>query len=447
MKQILKIISVGILALFVFFGVNTTRAQTADDPAEIQMEVIKVSTVNIYNAENTKLNNRTYSISFALTNREGIQPDIRYGIQLIRKYGSKPIDMYLANEAITLGEEDAREITIEYTIPNYIPDGIYRMLIVAQNQNGMLLATSPIGFPEKDITIENSSGLNIDKCYLRIAGEDPDTKYAFGEGVTINAKEEKLTASCEVTNNTSKSDELKLQLITHKRDQLGDILANNILEQIISVKGKSSQTISFEVPVLSTPQAYDIDTFLINSKGEKVSYSVFLHYVVSGISATIQNTILDKTNYENGDVANLKVLWTASADTFTSSRLPGADASYVIKGEIKNSTGEVCGASSKNTKTPENVLGEDTLNISINRECPQAIAEVSITDSEGNILDTTKIDLNNPVTDVQINANIPTAAYSFANFKALYTIIFIVVLALIAYGILLLRKQKVEKNK
>lgn len=447
MKFNFKVFFGSLLVAFLMLSfVNFQNISAQQTPVEINSETLLLATVNIYNATNTKIGNKTYSISFDLTNREGIQSNIRYGVQLIRRYTNKPIDMYIVNESITLGENSEKKITLEYTIPEYIPDGIYRLLIVTQNQNGLPLAVSPIGFPEKDITIENSSGINVDKCFIVVNEENPRIEYASGEGVTIRAGEETLTASCEITNDTLKSDDLRLQLITHKRDQFGDILANNILNQTIKIKSKSSQRVEFLLPTLSIPQAYDIDTFLINSKGEKVSYSVLLHYVVSGVSATIQNTILDKTNYENGDVANLKVLWTASADTFTNSRLPGTEASYALKAEIKNSVGEVCGSATNNVKTPT-IVGEDVLKIVMNRACEGAVAEVSIIDSNGNILDATKIDLNNPVTDVQVNANIPTAAYSFANFKALYTIIFIVVLALIAYGILLLRKQKVEKNK
>ncbi len=431
-----------ILLMFTFTNFQKVSAQI---PENAEMDTVLMATVNIYNATNTKINNKTYSISFDLTNREGIQPNIRYGVQLIRAYTNKPIDMYLVNESISLGENDKKNLTIEYTLPGYIPDGDYRLLIVTQNQNGLPLATSPIGFPEKLINITNTSGINIDKCILFVNEEDPRIEYASGEGVAIRAEEETLTASCEITNSSLKSDNLKLQLITHKRDQFGDILANNILEQTVSVKAKSNQRVEFLLPVLKTPQAYDIDTFLINNEGKKVSYSVFLHYVVSGSSATIQNTLLDKTDYKMGDIAELKVFWTASADTFTNSRLAGTEDTYSIKGVIKSSAGEVCGSLEKEVKTPE-ILGENILKIRMNKDCPAAIAEISIINSKGDLLDSTKIDLNNQITNVQINANIPTEAFSFANFNAIYIVIFIATLVLIAYAILRLRKKEVENK-
>lgn len=443
MKQIVKVLAVSLVALVVFIGANAipVKAQTA----ETEVEYTLVSTVNIYSATNTKIGNKTYSISFEMHNKQGIQSDIRYGIQLVNRFTSKPVDMYLVNEAITLGEKDSKQISLEYTIPDYVPDGVYRMLIISQNQNGLLLASSPISIPEKFITIENSSGIDIKKCYLTVEGEDPGVNYTISEGVAIRPDGEKIRATCEIQNSSFKSDDLKLQLITHKRNQLGDILANNVLEQVVTVKSRSTQTISFPVPTLTTPQAYDIDTFLINEKGEKVSYSVFLHYVVSGVSATIQNAILDKTDYLYKDVAELRVLWTASADTFTNSRIPGKDVSYILEANIKNSAGEICGSISKNVKSAK-ILEETLLNIDISRDCSSALAEVVITDTDGNILDTTKIDLNNPVAQVQINPNVPLAGFSFANFNTVFILIFIVVLVLIAYGILVLRKDKVEKK-
>lgn len=146
-----------------------------------------------------------------------------------------------------------------------------------------------------------------------------------------------------------------------------------------------------------------------------------------------------------GDIAELKVFWTASADTFTNSRLAGTEDTYSIKGVIKSSAGEVCGSLEKEVKTPE-ILGENILKIRMNKDCPAAIAEISIINSKGDLLDSTKIDLNNQITNVQINANIPTEAFSFANFNAIYIIIFIAALVLIAYAILRLRKKEVENK-
>lgn len=448
MKNIKKIFSLTLaiaLALSIF-NLNTTKAQTEIPEGSELMEMIQIATVNIYDAASTKINNKTYKISFLLTNREGIQPNVRYGIKLVRRYSSDPVDLHLVNQEITLGENDQKEITLEYSIPDYISDGVYRMLIVAQNQNGLLLASSPTSFPEKFIVIENSAGLDLENCYLQVEGEGSDITYTIRQGVTINAGEETLIANCDIVNSSSKSGDVRLQLITHKRDQLGDILSNEILEETISLKGKSTQSVSFTLPVITTPQAYDVDAFLINEKGEKVSYSKYLHYVVAGDSATIQNVLLDKTDYLNNDKALLQLLWTGPADTFTYSRIPGEMRTYIADAEIKNQEGEHCGHISKTLTNPE-VLGDEILTIDIIRDCPAAVAEVSISDGSGNVLDSTKIDLNAPAKNIKINALVTNSSFSSLSSLAIYTVLVVLALIVIAYGILILKKnKKVGKN-
>ncbi len=447
MKNIKKIFSLTLaiaLALSIF-NLNTTKAQTEIPEGSELMEMIQMATVNIYDVASTKINSKTYRISFLLSNREGIQPNIRYGIKLVRRYSSDPVDLRLANQEIALGENDQKEITMEYSIPDYISDGVYRMLIVAQNQNGLLLASSPTSFPEKFIVIENSAGLDLENCYLQVEGEGSDITYTIRQGVTINAGEEALIANCDIVNSSSKSGDVRLQLITHKRDQFGDILDNKILDQTISIKGNEKQAISFELPLLTTPQAYDIDAFLINEKGEKVSYSKYLHYVVAGNSATIQNVLLNKTDYLADEKAELLLLWTGSADTFSYSRIPGVMATYVADVEIKDKEGEICGHISKTLKNPE-VIGEETLMIDIHKDCSGAIAEVSLSDGSGTLLDSTKIDLNNPTSPIAINALVPISSFTSSSTLAVYVIIFVLILILIAYGILILKKNKVGKK-
>ena len=63
-----------ILLMFTFTNFQKVSAQI---PENAEMDTVLMATVNIYNATNTKINNKTYSISFDLTNREGIQPNIR----------------------------------------------------------------------------------------------------------------------------------------------------------------------------------------------------------------------------------------------------------------------------------------------------------------------------------------------------------------------------------
>ncbi len=439
MKKLLTGFIFSLLAFAIW--TNISFAQSTEPQI---VKTMLVATVNIYDATNTKINNNTYNISFRLKNKTGIQPDIRYGVQLIKKSTGEVVDMDLSNEAITLGEGESKTINTTYTIPSYIPNGVYKINIVSQNASGIRLSSSPIGFPEKLITIDNdANGININNCYLTIPTDATSTKYNINQGIDIFSNEE-LYATCEITNNAILGNsDLKLQLITHNRDQYGDILDNKILDQKFSIKGNTTDNITFKIPSLSNPQAYDIDTFFINEKGEKISPSIYIHYVISGNSATIQNTFLDKNNYKLGETAFVEVFWTPSADSFPFSRHGGTGDNYVLNTKVTDSFGEICGKSSKKL-TKGYDLNSTIASVAINKDCNNAIASINIVDSQGNILANQTIDLNSRVDKVNINPNIPKAKIGNMNINKFYIVLFVIILVLIGYGILVFRKK--DKN-
>lgn len=432
-----------ILLMFTFTNFQPIFAQTPDPEAE--METVTMATVNIYDPTNKKTGANSYSINFELYNRVGIQPNIRYGIGLILVDSGEIVDLQLENTALTLGEDEGKYITLDYSIPSFISNGTYRIVIMAQNQNGLPLATRPIGYPEKYLVIDNSSkGLGFENCFLTVDGESSENIYSRIEGVAIRP-EENLKATCEIVNEGSLGGDWKLQLITHKRSQFGDIVANNVLEQKVTVKRNSKETVSFYIPTQKDPQSYNVDTFLIDPNGNKVSSSVYLHYVMTGNSATIQNVLLNKTSYTTGEIAQVKFLWTASADGFPGSRLEGTEDFYTIKAEIIDENGNICGSASKGNISPE-YLSNNLLEVSIEKDCLRPKVNLSVLSSDDIVLDSTSIDTSGADSDIQINANIPHSKMIDGNI-VIYIIIFFTVLVLIAYGILRLRKREVDNKK
>lgn len=434
MKKILSILIFSILA----FSLNISFLKAQNNNLEI-VRSLTVAYVGIYNATNTKINSDTYDISFSLENEQGIQPDVRYGIVLEEKNTGEIVDMQLSNDSIVLKEKDSKNINIKYRVPSFIPDGIYKISIVAQNAAGIPLGKSPIGFPEKYITIsKNTSSVSLNSCYLYVGNDSSGAKYTISQGVDIMSNEE-LFATCKISNSSmSLKSNLSLQLITHIRDQFGDIVAKDIALQNISVKGKGEQEITFKIPNQTKPQSYDIDTFLINGKGEKASMSTYLHYVIAGNSATIQNSILDKTSYKKGENATLDLFWSSSADSFPMSRLGGTKNTYKVSAKILNSTNSICGEASK-TLSPSNDLNDMKIIVPIVEDCEGAIANVEILDKEGNVLSESEINSNSKGEVVNINPNIPQEKVLAIN--NLYIFLFVIVLVLIGYGILVFRKE------
>ena len=129
--------------------------------------------------------------------------------------------------------------------------------------------------------------------------------------------------------------------------------------------------------------------------------------------------------------------------------MPSNKNGFLIKAEIKDSFKSVCGSTSKSTNNPSLAINNTVFNIAITKNCSPAISVVSIYDSKGNLLDSTEINAQNPVNPVNINANIPSipnVSMLFSNKYINYAVLFVIVLALIGYGIIVLKKKE-EENK
>ncbi|MEI6352974.1 MAG: hypothetical protein WCO35_03530 [Candidatus Nomurabacteria bacterium] len=443
MKKILTILLSALMVVsFASAATKTTATTTKTTTQSKNTSSVLVATVNIYNATNTMKDLNNYLVSFQLYNRVGIQSGIRYGIELVDASTSKIIDTQLANESVTLGEKESKDIKMNYSIPNFITSGNYKMVIVAENQNGLPLAYVSAGYPERIINIANNYiAPSIDNCFLTVENDSSTTaKYTNIQGVDI-LPTEVLKATCKLSNTgNSNLTNLKISLITHKKDLFGDILSRDIAGQDITLKAGSSQDVSFNISVIKTPQSYYIDASLINSSQAKISESLKIHYIVHGPSATIQNTVLDKTDYKKNDTANLQVFWTPSVDNFTGSRLGGTKDSYTIKAIISDASSTNCGSISQTITNNPNSIGTNNLKIKINKDCIKASVAVSITDKNGNVLDTANIDPNKPTNVVDINPNISTAS-TINNVNKIYVFIFLIVLVLIGYGIIEMKKQ------
>ncbi len=449
MKKIITILLSGFMIVGFSNVYAAATSNTSTTTKKASSQAVTVATVNIYNPKTTKTNGSQYSIFFDIYNRVGIQSDIRYGIELINIDTSTIVDTNLSNESLTLKEKETKGMVINYTIPGFIPSGNYKLAIVAQNKNGLPLAYMPASFAENAIIKVNndSQDLAINNCVLTIFNDASSTAmYKNDQGVDIMPNE-KLLSTCDVVNKKANNqNNVKIQLLTHSKDKFGDILANEVLTEVISIKRNSTQSVSFSVPTLQGAQLYYVDTFLVNSNAKQISPSYPIRYSVHGPSATILNLTMDKPSYKKGETANLKLFWVVGGGGI---RISSDKDTYIIKAEIRNSLKSICGEAAKTTNNSSLAMNNTSFSIAMTKDCLPAISSVSIFDNKGNLLDTTEINVQNPVKNVYINAHIPSIlniGMLFNNRFRNYAVVFIVVLALIGYGIIKLRKKE-EENK
>ena len=126
-----KIIAItAVLALVLFLGTKKTLAQSTTENSKAAfgdpIEVITVATVNIYDAKIISQEGNRIKIGFDLDNREGVQPGIKYSVELIRTESEGDdetqtvVDEKVYDEKVSLGENETVHREIEYTAPSYL---------------------------------------------------------------------------------------------------------------------------------------------------------------------------------------------------------------------------------------------------------------------------------------------------------------------------------------
>lgn len=424
-----------IFALAFFISPVKAEDAAAENPA-VESKPILISTVNIYNAKIAKYDQEKseLKIFFDIYNREKAQPQIMYAVQLIKEENGKQylVDEKVYDKVISLSENQSVSESIIYPVPDYL-SGKYKARIEIMNTRIFTMAITSAG--EVDLKAKTAQYLEVvgSSCYLTVEGEKSGTKYSLRQGVDI-ADNEKLIGHCEVVNHYQTAIDFMPSFETHFRTLSGEVVSDNQESQIAMRLGKNEKNFfSFVLPKALKPQAYDATLVL---KGENiVSNKIAFHYVLHGLSATVQNIRLDKDYYTKGETVKASFYWTASADGFPGSRMERTSMDGVIlEVEIKNCSKKV--AQSLNGQSA--ILN---LEIPIEKDCFNPQAVVIIKDNNGNILDQNSFSIKSE--NISENVNISQPAISAEKIGGIKKIVLAIILALtlISLGVIFIKKR------
>lgn len=250
----------------------------------------------------------TLHLKLVFENTEGVQPSVGYGIALKRDQVIYDITTY--GETFTLAEGMNKTVYLNYTIPNYL-NGTFDIVAIASNDRGFGLALGYVG----SIDISSSKEyvyLDPAKCMM-FTGNQP---YSILEGIVVSPNET-LTLLCELGEYAGSEKTIMAQVETHYRNQFGRVIPAPVHLDPIYRMSADIGIVSFDLPIPSEPQAYDMAFTLVGKDElERASNTIYPHFIVAGESATLQNVLLDKTVYEQGEYAKLQLFWTGSADDF-----------------------------------------------------------------------------------------------------------------------------------
>jgi hypothetical protein len=384
MKKILKFYSISFFVLLSFvlagpvFAIDKTSPTKTNTP-----KVIVLADVNIYNIKIISQEINNIKISFDIKNNQKAQAGLKYGVKLVKETanGQTLSDEYVYPEIFDISENTTLKKEITYTAPNSLA-GDYKFLLTIQNESGSVLSLGSAG----DVKLV-STGVGIEiipeSCSLSVALEKGNPKYILSQGVDIDPKEN-LNLVCTFVNNGKNSISVIPTYETHFRSMGGDIVKQQGGDITpITLSAQEKKEITLTLPKALDPQSYDIKVSL--KSGSVNSNSIIVHYVLHGVSATINNFSLDKDYYKKGDIAKLSFLLSPSADRFPGSRLKASSIpSVVLTVSVVNDNKKDCINPINQTLTQSGFI---ELPFSIITDCKNPQASIQLKDTDGKTLD------------------------------------------------------------
>jgi hypothetical protein len=369
------------------------------------------------------------------------QGDIRYGVELIKTTdkGQSKVDTLITDEIVSVAAKQSLHKEIAYQVPTFL-SGDFDLWIIAKTTGGLMLGLTNAG----KVTLTGAGDfveIVPESCAVKVKGDDK--KYTLDQGVDV-AKDEKLSLVCEAQNHSGKQISVYPRFETRERMMYGknvDMKYPFVPEMTFAPNEKKEIDIAILTPDKS--QAYDIAVVFMNKDTDmSVSNKVSVHYVLRGVSATIQNVSLDQTTYRKGDTMTATLFWTPSADSFLNSRV-GAGTTIkdvTVKIDITDEAGIACSKSVTKKVFPTEMHFTASM-VVMKKECHAPKLSVTLLDGQGNILDSRTV--SSPEGAVQPAVPV-VASESFWSVKhflvGFIAILFLGALGLIGWKVLLAKR-------
>ncbi|MFA6392608.1 MAG: hypothetical protein WCW54_00780 [Candidatus Paceibacterota bacterium] len=370
MKNLSKLsLLVVFLSIFIFTPVF---AATTPINKSIATKAILLASVNIKDAKIVSQKGNIFNISFSLSNGEGLQTGVKYGVKLVSesKTGQMIIDERVYDESLTLNPNMTTKKDIVYTAPASL-SGSYTLMLTSNNSSSFPFGITSLG---KVTLIATTKGIEIipETCTLQIVGDKTGKTYNLIQGVGIN-NGESINLTCEAMNSSKIDVTTVPSYEVHSGTSFGDIITQSGgSAEPITFKIGEKKSFSVTLPKATIPQIYNVN-FTLNDKDNK-SNSIDVNYMVLGVSATIDNVSLDKDYYNKGDTALLSLIYTSNASSPISSKI-----------QISNSKGKSCAEPQTQTLTQPIPLRIDT-SIVITSSCIDPKITATLTDDKGVVL-------------------------------------------------------------
>jgi hypothetical protein len=410
-----------------FLGALPAYAQTTAPTPVYEV----IATVNIEHATVTAQKGSTFTIDFDLTNRVGVQPDVHYGVSLVRISGGAitTFDEHVYDETLVLGANASVHRTVTYSAPENF-SGQYSLMLLSKSSSGIPFATVIVG----KVTLQGRTDIvSVDptSCFLTVSGDKNSTHYPLIQKVAVGASE-KLFAHCTVRNNMKEEVTLAPQVVQRLRSAYGDIVPNgNATVTNTVIAAQTSKDVTIEMPPVTIPQTYAVTLALRNVGTMQETNHIAFRYALTGAGASIRTLLLDKAAYSKGDTAVVSFMWSPLVDTLVNGMYTMSTplSSPLATFSIVNGDNVSCGDSVTQPLTPGDHLLKVSIPISADCQNPKVSADIK--DSTHGALDAQTFSVVSPVTSSPFLTSILT--FLTQNYIAIAAIILLMLLLAILY--------------
>jgi hypothetical protein len=371
-----------ISSLFLFGNFAFAQEANPDNfaPGVKRVAGTPTSTIGLSEIIIVNQNKNEFKLAFALNGGSGAQPQVKYGVSLIKSDGTKEwaVDSKTYDKIDSITENAVKKVELSYSAPVGL-SGTYYIRIEARNLSGFIFANGQTG----EIKLDDQSGnifIDANSCNVIVDG-DKNT-YSLAQGVDIKL-EEKISVKCQISNSLQSDVEAIPSFETHVRNLYGNLMGTDEKGIPLTIT-KGTKEYTFEIPKGKEPQSYD-SILTISTKDGHISNNIVAHYVLKGQSATIQNVVFDKDSYKKGDNATVNFSWTGAADNFIGSRSEWTKMGALdVFFDVIDGQGRMC-AQQTQSKLPSAVILQK-LSVTMTQDCINPVANFTIKDSTGKIL-------------------------------------------------------------
>lgn len=376
--------SLTILSIVVLCFSFSTFAQAQDTQVAVTANGggVLVASVNIQGVTIVSQEKNKFTLSFVMTNGEGVQSGIHYRVRLVAENKDTQVvmDEKKYDDVVFLAENSEVKKEITYTAPENI-SGVYQLHIDAQNEKGFIFAVASFG----EVTLNGTAtGIVItpQECVITL-GEKEFVKGVF-QGILI-APEESMTLSCLIKNNSTETISATPVFETYSKTTFGEEVQGLVVDVApISFAPQESKTVRLTTATPKIPQIYKT-LFSVKTDTAR-SNNIEVSFAVKGTMGTIENLSIDKESFLKGETANLSIIWSVYTDD---SNKQSTDVT--LTASIKNSNGSTCTEDMSQTLPMVRTTPTTGFAFSMTKDCSNPIITVTLTDNEGVVLDTQTI--------------------------------------------------------